>query len=129
MPSKPESVSRKPESVSRKQESVFGKQESVSRKPESVSGKSESVSKKLVSVSRKPECVSWKQESVSGKLSASSGSRTLARGVAAGNNLNGYEDSRTENRPSQGENLALTGQFVPNLLDSGWGGRFCVMAL
>jgi len=35
------------------------------------------------------------------------------------NNLNGFKDFRTENCSSQGQNLALTGSFVPRSLDSG----------
>jgi len=36
-----------------------------------------------------------------------------------GNNVNGFKDCRTENGSSQGQNLALTGLFVPSSLDSG----------
>ena len=40
-------------------------------------------------------------------------------GERGGNNLNGFQDFRTENGPRHGRNLALTGVFVPSLLDSG----------
>jgi len=36
-----------------------------------------------------------------------------------GINLNGFKDFRTENGSSQGQDLALTGSFVPRTLDSG----------
>jgi len=35
------------------------------------------------------------------------------------NNLNGVKDFRTDNGSGQGQNLALTGVFVPSSLDSG----------
>jgi len=44
---------------------------------------------------------------------------TMAAGERGGNNLNGFEDFRTENGSSQGQNLALTGLFVPSSIDSG----------
>ena len=36
-----------------------------------------------------------------------------------GNHLNYFTDFRTENGSIQGQNLALTGLFVPSSLDSG----------
>ena len=47
----------------------------------------------------------------------SGGAMTPAKRV--GNNLNGFKDFRTGNDSSQGQNLALTGSFVPSSLDSG----------
>jgi len=43
----------------------------------------------------------------------------LAAAEMGGNNLNGCQDFRTENGSGQGQNLALTGLFVPSSLDSG----------
>ena len=52
---------------------------------------------------------------------ASHGGRHLL--ISAGerrvDNFNGFKDFRTENGSSQGQNLALTGLFVPSSLDSG----------
>ena len=39
---------------------------------------------------------------------------------AGGNNLDGFKNFRTENGSSQGQNMALTGSFVPSSLDSGF---------
>ena len=39
--------------------------------------------------------------------------------MGRGKNLHGLKDFRTENGSSQGQNLALTGSFVPGSLDSG----------
>ena len=36
-----------------------------------------------------------------------------------GNNLKGFKDFRTENGSSRSQNLALNGEFVQSLLDSG----------
>jgi len=52
--------------------------------------------------------------------------RLALRGVAralevaerGGNNVTGFTGFRTENGPSQGQNLALNGECVPSLLDS-----------
>jgi len=38
------------------------------------------------------------------------------------NNLNGFNDFRTDNGSCQGQNLAWTGLCVPSLLDGGRGG-------
>jgi len=43
---------------------------------------------------------------------------------AGGNNLNGFQDFRTANGSSQGQNLALTGLFVPTSFESGTEGTF-----
>jgi len=50
--------------------------------------------------------------------------RTRLSAAAAergGNNLKGRDDFRAENGSSQGQNLALTGSFVPCSLESGQG--------
>ena len=39
--------------------------------------------------------------------------------MGRGKNLHGLKDFRTENGSSQGQNLALTGSFVPRSLGSG----------
>ena len=42
--------------------------------------------------------------------------RRGATPCAGGNNLQGFKNFRTKNGSSQGQNLALTGSFVPNSL-------------
>ena len=42
--------------------------------------------------------------------------RQSSTGERGGNNLNGFKNFRTENGSSQGQNLALTGLFVPSSL-------------
>jgi len=42
-----------------------------------------------------------------------------AAGEWGGYNITGFQDFRTENGSSQGQNLVLTGLFMPDVLDSG----------
>ena len=53
---------------------------------------------------------------VAHRVVSGSGLTAIERGR---NNQNGLKDSRTENGSSRGQNLALTGLFVPNSLDCG----------